>query len=573
MRALHKDRARLSQAVSWGAVAMLSAVGAVASSTVVQAQQADTELPGTTADPMAADPAAGRSSTNPDVNDVVPSGPAITNPAAAGAADSDMTRQRNAAGGQAMLDVVSGEPTPIDRSKNLGQLDASAAAPATTSTLPPRPTSPGVDTADMDADASLYGPPAPKVVKGKLGEISWNEPPAKVPPALDRAINTVTRNYPSARSARAALGAAAADVRSANWQRFPSLGGNLSSFRGGGGSLTPQVVAELPVWSGGRITADIRRAKAAEDASSSAYIETVTNLALTTAQAYFDVVRLAQREQLLADSLKEHQRLVGTMERRVKQEVSPLADLNLARSRAAQIEQEYTLNRAQRRSTLRILAELIADPTYDLGSIPPYQIVDLTNRDAIEDQGVAYDPELRRLRSLVAVAEADLDASKASILPQVNAQYSYDDIFGSRVGMVLRQQTNGGLSQFSQVDRSRLRIQAALEDVRVSEQQLRREIANELIELDAARARAQISTGASETAARVSESYMRQFITGRRSWLDVMNALREAVTAQLGKVDAESVAMSASVRLTLRSGRWHPEFSDVAAAPAVAGGN
>ncbi len=85
--------------------------------------------------------------------------------------------------------------------------------------------------------------------------------------------------------------------------------------------------------------------------------------------------------------------------------------------------------------------------------------------------------------------------------------------------------------------------------------------------------RAQISTGASETAARVSESYMRQFITGRRSWLDVMNALREAVTAQLGKVDAESVAMSAAVRLTLRSGRWHPEFSNATAEPAVAGGN
>jgi adhesin transport system outer membrane protein len=522
----------------------MSAVGIAALPGLAHADQVGPELPSTTA----------------------------SNPAAPNAAEASAMDQRPAPAGPAALEAIAGEPTEIDRNKRLGQLDASAAAPATTSTLPPRPAG-ASDQVEAGGQAALYGPPAPKVSKGKLPEISWNEPPAQVPRALDEAINIVTRNYPSAKSARAGLGAAAADVRSANWRRFPSIGGNLASFRGGGGSLEPQVVAEVPVWSGGRITSQIRRAKAAEDASSSAYIETVTNLALTTSQAYFDVVRLAQREQLLAESLKEHQRLVGTMERRVKQEVSPEADLNLARSRAAQIEQEYTLNRAQRRSTLRILAELIADPNYDLGSIPPYQIVDIPSRDTLEDQGVAYDPELRRLRSLVSVAEADLDASRASILPQVNAQYSYDDVFGSRVGVVLRQQTNGGLSQFSEVERSRLRIQGALEDVRVSEQQLRREIANEVIELDAARARAQISTGASETAARVSESYMRQFITGRRSWLDVMNALREAVTAQLGKVDAESVAMSAAVRLTLRSGRWHPEFSDATADPALAGGN
>jgi adhesin transport system outer membrane protein len=530
-------------------MAMMSAVGVVVSPALAYADQVGPELPSS-----------------------------ASNPAAPGAAGSDTTEQRPAPAGPAALEAVSGEPTIIDRTKGLGQLDASAAGPATTSTLPPRPNGDVAEPIDAGADATLYGPPAPKVAKGKLPEISWNEPPAKVPPALDEAINIVTRNYPSAKSSRAALGASAADVRSANWRRFPTVGGNLSYLGGGnenarGRSLEPQFVAELPVWSGGRITADIRRAKAAEDASSSAYIETVTNLALTTTQAYFDVVRLAQREQLLAESLKEHQRLVGTMERRVKQEVSPEADLNLARSRAAQIEQEYTLNRAQRRSTLRILAELIADPNYDLGAIPSFQVVELPNRDSIEDQGVAYDPELRRLRSLVTVAEAELDASKASILPQVNAQYTYDDVFGSRVGMVLRQQTSGGLSQFSEVDRSRLRIQSALEDVRVSEQQLRREIANEVIELDAARARAQISTGASETAARVSESYMRQFITGRRSWLDVMNALREAVTAQLGKVDAEASAMSAAVRLTLRTGRWHPEFSDATAAPALAGGN
>ncbi|HEY0960566.1 MAG TPA: TolC family protein [Novosphingobium sp.] len=408
-------------------------------------------------------------------------------------------------------------------------------------------------------DGRVYGPPAPKAEKGKVPDIGWTEAPVGVPSALDQAVNIVTRNYPSAKSARAALGAAASDVSAAKWLRFPSLSANLE-YLDDSRSPEPQLSVEVPVWSGGRIGAQIKRAKASEDASSASYVETVQSLALTTSQTYFEAARLALREQLLSENLDEHLRLVGTMERRVAQEVSPLVDLELARSRAAQVEQEYTVTRAQRRSALRVLAELIASAPYEYGSVPPYDAADLPERGALEEQSVAYDPRLRRLKAAVDVARADFDARKASILPQLNAQYTYNDVFGSRAGVVLRAQTNGGLSQFSEVDSARLRIEGALQDLRVADQQVRRDITNDIIEFDAAKARVEIAMGASETAARVSESYMRQFIAGRRSWLDVMNALREAVTAQLGKVDAEAATMSARVRLLLRSGRWHPVF-------------
>jgi adhesin transport system outer membrane protein len=415
--------------------------------------------------------------------------------------------------------------------------------------------------APAQSGAVLYGPPTPKVKKGELADIAWPPAPDEVPPALEQAINIVTRNYPSAKAGRAALRAAASDVKAARWLRFPSLSGNVS-YLDANSNPDPQLVVEQPIWTGGRIGAGIRRAKATEDASSASYVETVDQLAATTTQTYFEIARLTRREQLFADSFKEHLRLVETMERRVAQEVSPLADLELARSRAAQIEQEYTVTRAQRQTALRLMAELIADPSYDLGPIPYYQSdIELPNREVLEDQAVSYNPTLRRLGANADVAQADLDTRKSAILPQLNAQYSYDEVFGSRVGLVVRSQTSGGLSQFSQISSARLRIQSALEARREAEQKLRRDVASDIIEFDAAKARASISTRASDTALRVSESYVRQFIAGRRSWLDVMNALREAVTAQAGKVDAEFTAMSTAVQLLLRSGRWQPEFN------------
>ncbi len=416
-------------------------------------------------------------------------------------------------------------------------------------------------------EGAFYGPPRPKAKKGELGSISWNEPGAHVPPALEEAVNLVTANYPSALAARAALKATAADVKAAKWLRFPSISADLQYLDD---SNTPEPVLRVsqPIWSGGRLGANIRRAKASEDATSSQYIETVQDLALTTSQTYFEVARLTRREQLLEESVSEHERLVETMQRRVDQEISPIADLELARSRLAQIQQEFTVINSQRLSALRVLAELIADPTYDLGPMPYYDSeAELANPDAFEDQAVAYDPTLQRLYAEADIARADLDTRKASLLPQVEAQYTRSEFIGSRVGVVLRQQTNGGLSQFSEVRSARLQIDSAIEGIRVSEQQLRRDMETLLIQYRAARERASISRSAASTAANVSASYTRQFIAGRRSWLDVMNALREAINAQVGLSESEVLVMSAATQLQLLSGRWRPQFTDPGAYP------
>lgn len=430
----------------------------------------------------------------------------------------------------------------------------------------PPPPEPGVARFENEGP-EFFGPQLPKVERGQLANVTWTPAPPEIPPALDQAVNIVTRNYPSALSARAALRASSSDVRAAKWLRFPSIGANLA-YLDSSTSPEPQLTVEAPIWAGGRIDAGIRRAQANEDATSANYTAILEQLALTTSNTYFDIVRLTQNEQLLAESVKVHNQLVETMERRVKQEVSPLADLELARSRAAQIEQQYSLTKSQRATSLRVLAELVADPAFDLGPVPYYDgESDLPNREVLEDQAAAHNPTIRRIRAEADVARADVDTRKAAILPQLNAQYSYSDVFGSRVGVVVRAQSAGGLSQFSEVNSARLRIQSALENVRVTEQQLRRDIAADVILYESSRRRAEISTAASDTASRVSASYMRQFIAGRRSWLDVMNALREAVTAQLGKVDSEAAVMASASRLLIRSGRWRPVFDDYSEGP------
>jgi adhesin transport system outer membrane protein len=57
----------------------------------------------------------------------------------------------------------------------------------------------------------------------------------------------------------------------------------------------------------------------------------------------------------------------------------------------------------------------------------------------------------------------------------------------------------------------------------------------------------------------VSDSYARQYTTGRKTWIDVLNAVRETTQAELAMVDAAAQADAASLRLRLRTGQWLPK--------------
>ncbi len=418
--------------------------------------------------------------------------------------------------------------------------------------------------ASVSVDPGAYAAAMPRAAHGRLAQVDWPRAPALVPHALEDAINIVTRAYPTAGAARAALRAAASDLRASRYQWLPSISASATRYNSGRGypdgrGLVPQLQVDQPIWTGDRIGSSIRRAHASEDASSAQYVDTVHTLALTTAQTYFDIVRLTQREQLLIASLREHQRLVDTIDRRTRQEVSPLADLELARSRTAQVEQDLNATHAQRLTSLRIMAQLVADVNFDIGPVPYYDpAIDLAAQDVLEEQAAVYSPQLRQLAAQVDVARADLDGRKAALLPQIGAQYTYDVFLGHRIGAVVRAQNDA--TQLPQVNAARTRITQAQDNRLSSEVELRREVASDLILYRSSRVQVRVGHEAAVTAVAVSESFMRQYIAGRRSWLDVMNQLREAVNAQIQESDSQVAVMATAVRLTIESGRWRPTF-------------
>jgi adhesin transport system outer membrane protein len=393
--------------------------------------------------------------------------------------------------------------------------------------------------------------------KAKSG-LATSAPSPDLSAVITRAINS----HPSIKAARLNAEAAGSDLKSAKWQRFPSVSLETGVFEQDNYMPTTSAVLDLPLWTSGRIGSTIDRSEYLKQSAEAAFHEAILEIGLAVNQSYHDVIRLNLRSDVLLSNVEEHRKMVLTMERRVAQEVSPQVDLDLARSRLSQVEQQFSLNKAQYDSALQRLRELLSDSVF----LPKSQ--DYVNswlnidQESVIADGLAFSPRKAKLQADALAAGAEAKIIVASALPQVSGQYSYNELYGYRFGVVLKAQTDAGFSRFAATDAAKMRQQSVEMQVNATESSLRDVLVNDHIEYVYASQRIGNADGSAESSRRVTESYMRQFISGRRGWLDVMNAVRESTTAGLDAIDAHINASSAYNRILLRTGRWRPVISE-----------
>lgn len=403
-----------------------------------------------------------------------------------------------------------------------------------------------------------YGPPAGPVLPSDAPA-----PPAAIPAALDEAAVLAALEHPLVGAAKAEARALGAELDGARWLRFPSLtveglaatqGSSIADANG----LAANAVIEQPVWSGGRIGAEISRARAASAAGIDRVGEAQQSIVLEVTQAYYDFVLAAERVNVLSDSLAQHRQLIAAISRRVDQEVSPRADLVLGQSRTAQVELDLA-SAGELRDSAMLRLEQLTGGAVNKPTLPPAEMAAMLPPEQVAlGEALACSPMLGALTDQVAAAEAQRAGARAALFPQVLLQLSQNEITGTRAAVVLRAQTGNGLSVFSAIDSSDARIQRALAEFGEQERRLRENLRREYVQLRASQARISAGVLASDAAAQIIESYQRQFIAGRRSWLDVMNAVREAADARLSESDARVGVAAGAARVLALSCRWQP---------------
>lgn len=403
----------------------------------------------------------------------------------------------------------------------------------------------------------VYGPPAADPDPPRA------EPPSAIPAPLDRAAAIAAATHPLVLAADAEARALAAEYRGARWLRYPSLSVEaLAATRGSSladsDGIAANVALEQPIWAGGRITGEIDRARATLAAGSDRVDEAERQIVLEVAAAYYDYVLATERGAVLVDSLEQHEALIASIERRVEQEVSPLADLTLGRSRTAQVRLELSGAEELRDSARLRLIELTGGVDVQ-PEMPPAGVAGtLPEQELALAEALQCDPSLSALTDLVDAAEAERRIARGNLFPQVLLQLSQNEITGARAAVVLRAQTGNGLSQLTRIDSAAARIERSLAEFGEAERRLREQLRRDYIVVGAARQRIESGTLAADTADEIIASYQRQFIAGRRSWLDVMNAVREAASARLSESDARVAVAAGTARILALACRWQP---------------
>jgi len=371
---------------------------------------------------------------------------------------------------------------------------------------------------------------------------------------FDALILRSITNHPSINAKRSAYVAAQAELEGVGWQRFPtpSIEAATVSNQKSVGTLTVQ----QPIWSGGRISAGIDGAGANKKAAEVAIDEARREIVLKVIAAFAEAQRQQLRQQYASKSVREHEKLLSLIQRRVEQQINPQVDQDFAKARLMQAKNELSATNQALSSALNQLIQLsgqqvnkIIPMKTDISDLP------VTKMEAL-DHSIASSPILSRIGFEEEAAGADISSKRSTYMPQVSVRYEkgLTSSDTNRVMLVLEAQPGAGLSAGSGVDAAVAKRETIRKNKEVALLEIQERITADWNELVASRQRVENSTQGRVMANEVSDSYSRQFTTGKKTWIDVLNSVREAVQSEQAVADAEAQLIAAALRLKLATG-------------------
>ena len=386
-------------------------------------------------------------------------------------------------------------------------------------------------------------------------------------PAL---IDAVLAQHPSLRAQKFQGESARQALEGAQWQYFPtpSIGfeqvntsSNDPNYPSYGDKNVTTLRLQQPLWTGGRLDAGVERAQAGVQTSQASLEGTRQDLALHVVQLYSDWYGAMLKRLALEKSLKAHQTLREQILRRIANGVSPKSDLTLLQGRQQQTEADLAAAQAQEQSALGRLSQTLgrplqAQPLADsVGSALP------SNPAVAEllEQAQAHNPSILKLRAQARQALAEIAERRADLSPEVylraERQYGNYAYPGSvplnRYFVGFTSHFGAGLSSLSQVDAAQARYEAALADVEGSRISLGEQIQADYAQAEAGRARLASLQASLASSADISKAWGRQFVAGRKTWLDLMNAVREQAQLETQIAEAQASQLLLGWRLAI----------------------
>lgn len=361
-------------------------------------------------------------------------------------------------------------------------------------------------------------------------------------------------DYPAIQGKRQEVRAALADQEAAGWQRFPVPG--VQASRDSSGNSQTVFSVQQPLWTGGRIRAGMDAAEARHGSALAEVERTREEVLLRLAQSFVEASRRQAQQDIALENLQQHERLRAMIERRIAQQVSPEVDLALADSRLSLARNELSLIQQGRQLALDRLRELSGQSVQAVeGEIQASAWLPATLPEALT-QAEERAPGLRVLEYREVAAMADVRAERAQWWPLValRLEQREGERTERRALIVLESQLGAGLSTLANAGAAQARRDAIAWERETVLRERQTQVTEAWRQMESAQQRLRNAEQNRRGSEEVFASYSRQYVIGQKSWLDVLNAVREATAAATSVEDARAELRLAQIRLGLLTG-------------------
>jgi len=389
--------------------------------------------------------------------------------------------------------------------------------------------------------------------------------------SLPELIDGVLAVHPSLRAQRALAESANQSVAAAQWQFYPTPSIEVEqvdasradpSYPSYGDKNVTTVRLQQPLWTGGRLTAGLNKAQAGVLVSQASLEGVRQDLALRVLQFYADWYGALLKRQAYEKSLKAHWALQEQINRRIAGGISPQSDLTLLLGRTQQTKADLAAALAQEQTALGRLSQLLGRPLQPqaLGAqVSAPQALQAAGIEELLQAAQEQSPSVVKLQAQAHIAQAEVRAAQADLLPEaylrLERQYGNFAYPNSqplnRYFVGFSSHFGAGLSSLTQVSGAQARYSAALADIDSTRLSLGEQIQADYAQAEAGQQRLLALQASLGSADNITKAWSRQFIAGRKTWSDVMNAVREAAQLETQIADAKSAQLLVTWRLAI----------------------
>ncbi len=397
-----------------------------------------------------------------------------------------------------------------------------------------------------------------------------------VSPLLPLLLQKVTAEHPQVQSQIQNLQAAGMDIKVTQQAYWPTPSISIERVQTQSLDLaytgTPQVLSfrlQQPLWTGGRLTAQSNKAIATQAIEHARLIEIQQGLALKTLQAWTELVMAQRQQQILEKSETVQMQLLQKITRRAQQGLSPLNEVNYANLRLVQVRQDrFNALQQENQAWIRLtqwvpeaknLGQTLIHPNIHLQAVNELALTQaLPHWEAIS---LDNSPLIRRLERVAQLQLAEVAEKRSALHPEVfvraehqRGNYTYANMPNTnRVFVGLSASTGAGLGLAYQLAALQNKHSGSLQEIVAARRSVLEAVQTDFLNANARQSKSEMLLLNLESSQEIQDAWERQFINGKKTWIDVMNAARETSQAELAIIENEMAWLQSIGRLHLQA--------------------